>query len=88
MRRRRAPNQEHDRLRVSADLDEGPLREISLRAFARVVAEARPWTVMCPYNRLNGVYASQRRWLLTEVLREEWGFLGGPRRAGPRHRRW
>ena len=69
-------NQETDRLRVSADVDDRPLREIYLAGFERVVKQARPWTVMCSYNRINGVYASQDHWLLTEVLRDEWGFDG------------
>lgn len=63
-------------MRVSADVDPRPLREIYLRAFGRVVTDAHPWTVMCSYNRVNGVYASEDRWLLTTVLREEWGFDG------------
>mgnify|MGYP003694677087 CR=1 FL=1 len=37
---------------------------------------AQPWTIMCAYNKINGSYASEHRWLLTEVLREEWGFEG------------
>jgi beta-glucosidase len=69
-------NQETDRLRVSAEVDERTLREIYLAAFERVVTRAQPWTVMSSYNRINGVYASQDRWLITELLRDEWGFEG------------
>jgi beta-glucosidase len=68
--------QETDRLRVSADVDERALREIYLRAFELTVREVNPWTIMCAYNRLNGVYASQHPWLLTTVLRQEWGYDG------------
>ncbi|MBF6413986.1 glycoside hydrolase family 3 C-terminal domain-containing protein [Nocardia cyriacigeorgica] len=69
-------NAEHDRMRSSSDVDARPLREIYLRAFAHIVRTARPWTVMCSYNRINGVYAAHNRWLLTDVLRGQWGFDG------------
>ncbi|WP_129360706.1 glycoside hydrolase family 3 C-terminal domain-containing protein [Rothia uropygioeca] len=71
-----ANNQEEDRMRVSADVDDRPLREIYFRAFERVVKEAKPWTVMCSYNKINGTYASEHSWLLTDVLREAWDFDG------------
>ncbi|MFC8529716.1 glycoside hydrolase family 3 C-terminal domain-containing protein [Nocardia sp. NPDC057227] len=71
-----ANNAEHDRMRASSDIDPRPLREIYLRAFSHIVRTARPWTVMCSYNRINGVPAAHNRWLLTDLLRGEWGFDG------------
>ncbi|MFT8639525.1 glycoside hydrolase family 3 C-terminal domain-containing protein [Bifidobacterium sp.] len=69
-------NQETDRFRVSAELDERTLREIYLPAFEMTVRQARPWALMCSYNKVNGVYASQNERLLTTILRHEWGFDG------------
>jgi len=71
-----ANNQETDRMRVSADVDDRTLRELYLPAFERVVSAAAPATVMCSYNKINGVYASENSWLLTDVLRHDWGFAG------------
>ncbi|WP_029151198.1 glycoside hydrolase family 3 C-terminal domain-containing protein [Microbacterium indicum] len=71
-----ANNQETDRMRASSEVDARTLREIYLRAFQGVVEDEQPWTVMCSYNRINGVYASEDPWLLTHVLRTEWGFEG------------
>lgn len=71
-----ANNQETDRMRVSADVDERTLREIYFPAFERIVRQTRPATVMCSYNRVNGVHAAENHWLLTQVLRDEWGFDG------------
>lgn len=71
-----ANNQEHRRMSSSSNIDERTLREIYLPAFEISVKKSQPWTVMCSYNRLNGTYASEHPWLLTEVLRNEWGFEG------------
>ena len=69
-------SQEHRRMSSSAEVDERTLREIYFPAFETAVKQEQPWTVMCSYNRINGVYASENPWLLTEVLRNEWGFEG------------
>ena len=69
-------SQEHRRMSSSSDADERTIREIYFPAFEMAVKKAQPWTVMCSYNRINGVYASENPWLLTDVLRTEWGFEG------------
>ena len=69
-------NQEHRRMSSSSDCDERTIREIYFPAFEMAVKEAQPWTVMCSYNRINGTYAAENPWLLTDVLRKEWGFEG------------
>ena len=69
-------SQEHRRMSSSSDADERTIREIYFPAFEMAVKEAKPWTVMCSYNKINGVYASENPWLLTDVLRKEWGFEG------------
>lgn len=71
-----ANNQENRRMSVSAEIDERPLHEIYLAAFEHTVREAQPATVMCSYNRINGVYSSENKYLLTDVLRDKWGFEG------------
>ena len=69
-------SQEHRRMSSNSVVDERTLREIYLPAFETAVKRAQPWTVMCSYNLLNGTYACENRWLLTELLRDEWGFAG------------
>ena len=71
-----ANNQEFRRMSSDSVVDERTLREIYLPAFEAAVKKGKAWTVMCSYNRLNGEYASQNKWLLHDVLREEWGFDG------------
>ena len=71
-----ANNQEFQRFSISAEVDERTLREIYLPAFEKAVKQAKPWTVMCAYNKLNGEYCSEHHYLLTDILKKEWGFEG------------
>ena len=69
-------NQEENRMTVSVELDERTLREVYLAAFERVVKEANPWTVMASYNKVRGVYATESKLLMEDILKDEWGFGG------------
>jgi beta-glucosidase len=69
-------NQESNRMRIDAVVDERALREIYLASFERAVKTGHPYTLMCSYNRINGRFASENKWLCEDVLRGEWGFDG------------
>ena len=71
-----ANNQEYHRMSNSSDADERTLREIYFPAFETAVKKAQPYTFMCSYNQINGTFASENKWLLTDVLRGDWGFKG------------
>ncbi len=67
---------EFERMSMSSEIAERPLREIYLRPFELAVRDARPWAVMSSYNRVNGTYASESDTLLVDILKGEWGFDG------------
>jgi len=71
-----ANNQEFRRMLIDTIVDERALREIYLAGYEIAVKEAQPWTVMCSYNRINGTYASDHKYLMTDILKEEWGHEG------------
>lgn len=69
-------SQEYRRMSCSSEVDERTLREIYLAGFERAIKQAKPWTVMCAYNKVNGTFCSENKYLLTDILRNEWGFDG------------
>lgn len=69
-------SQEAFRMVINEVIDERTIREIYFPAFEIAVKESQPWTIMNSYNRINGVYASQNKWMQEDVLRGEWGFKG------------
>ncbi len=71
-----ANDSEFERHTISSDVDASTLRELYLLPFEAAVRDAKVVSVMSAYNRLNGVHCAQDRWLLTELLRDEWGFDG------------
>lgn len=71
-----ANNMEEKRQTASSEVDERTLREIYLASFETAVKEAKPWSIMCSYNRINGTYAAENKEGLTDILRDEWGFDG------------
>ena len=85
-----ANDTEIERMTVDVDVDERTLRELYLRPFERTVKEANAWGIMSSYNQVAGEYAAQNQRLLTDILRDEWGFDGfvvsdwyGVHRAAP-----
>lgn len=69
-------NSENYRFMGNSVADERAMREIYLKSFERIVKDGHPATMMCAYNQINGTYCSENSWLLTDVLRKEWGFDG------------
>lgn len=69
-------NQEYRRMTISSEAQERTMREIYFLSFEKAVKEAEVLAVMCSYNRINGIYSSENRWLLTDLLKKEWGFTG------------
>jgi beta-glucosidase len=67
---------EFERMSISSEVAERPLREIYLLPFETAVKEVQPWSVMSSYNRINGTFACDNAYLLTDILKGEWGFEG------------
>lgn len=71
-----ANNQEYHRMTSSSEMDERTMREIYLASFEGMVKKEKPWTIMNSYNKLNGTYLCENKEMLTDILRDEWGFDG------------
>lgn len=71
-----ANNQEYKRQMISADISERALKEIYLYTFERVIKKAKPWLIMCAYNKVNNQFCSEHQRLLTDILKNEWGYDG------------
>ena len=71
-----ANNQEYHRMTSSSEMDERTMREIYLASFENMVKKEKPWTIMNSYNKLNGTYLCENKEMLSDILRDEWGFDG------------
>lgn len=69
-------NEEYNRMSIDSRIDERALRELYLYGFEQAVKRAQPQQVMCSYNRIDGTYLSENKRMLTDILRDEWGFKG------------
>ncbi len=68
--------QEHYRMHINSESDERTMRELYFYGFEHALKKSKPTSLMCAYNKINGIFASENKWLLTEILRDEWGYEG------------